>query len=64
MREKKITKLRNKIWFSLWASFFAIADISEVLIGGLFDENIVFALKSGKTVSVLLSELFQEISAI
>ena len=42
----------------------AIADISEVLIGGLFDENIVFALKSGHTVSIWLSKLFQEIKAV
>jgi len=42
----------------------AVADILEIKIGGWFDENIVFVLKSGQAVSIWLSKLFSEIKAV
>ncbi|MCL2559327.1 MAG: hypothetical protein FWE07_02465 [Turicibacter sp.] len=42
----------------------AIADIAEIKIGGLFDENIVFVLKNGQSVSIWLAKLFSEVKEV
>ena len=42
----------------------AITDISEVKIDGWFDENIVFVLKSGQSVSIWAAKLFSEVKAV
>ncbi|MCL1989296.1 MAG: hypothetical protein FWG67_00235, partial [Defluviitaleaceae bacterium] len=41
-----------------------ISHIRELKIGGLFDENIVFVLKSGQSVSIWASKLFSEVKEV
>ena len=41
-----------------------ITNIDEVRIGGWFDENIVFVLKSGQSVSIWASKLFSEVKEV
>jgi len=42
----------------------AIADIAQLRVGGWFDENIVFVLKNGQSVSLWLAKFFGEIKTI
>ena len=42
----------------------AITDIAELKIGGLFNENIIFILENGQTISIWAAKLFLEVKAV
>lgn len=42
----------------------AISNIAKMKVGGLFDENIVFVLNCGQSISIWASKLFHEIKTI